>query len=195
MDALGNLTMVKWESPADELVGLARVAAAAVARGEVTPARIGFAVPNRTWGLQLQRACTAEGLPAVLADAPLERGVRRSSIMDFRRAWTAFDRLFAVGCVEGLIPTAAALADGEELGRQQGTFDGLLQTEGHLVLSSFAVMEASLADQIRVPYRRTKTIGGIAFACVAPSRFFGALGAARPGTVGGQQFLRDAGLN
>lgn len=195
MGASGNLTMVKWENPTDELMGLARVAAAAVARGEATPARIGFAVPNRTWGLQLQRACAAEGLPAVLTDAPLERGVRRSSIMDFRRAWIAFDWLFAVGCVEGLIPTAAALADSGELRRQQAAFEGLLQTEGRLMLSGFAVMEAPLADQIHVPYRRTKTIGGVAFACVAPSRFFDALGAARPGTVGGQQFLRDAGLN
>ena len=195
-DAAPVLSVVEWSDPADELSGLARVAAAAVARGVVHPSAIGFAAPNRTWALQLQQACTAAGLPAVLVNEPLERGVRRASIMDFRTAWDSFDILFVVGCVEGLIPTAQALEDARALEAQRDAFLRLARGHaGDVALSTFTRIEASLADQIRLPYRRTKVVDGVPFARATPTRFIAELGAARPSTVGGQQFLRDAGLN
>lgn len=192
-----SLSVVEWNEPADELVGLARVAAAAVARGVVHPPAIGFAAPNRTWALQLQQACTAQGLPAVLVNEPLERGVRRASIMDFRTAWDDnFDILFLLGCVEGLIPTAQALEDENALTTQREAVTRLMfgQTSD-VVLSTFTRVEAVLADQIHLPYSRTKIVNGTPFARVTPTRFIAELGAARPSTISGQQFLRDAGLN
>lgn len=191
----GSVTIVRWDDPADELTGVARVAAAMVSRGYTHPPRIGFAAPNRTWALQLQQACTTEGLPAVVTREPLGRGVRRASIMDFRTAWTDFDFLFVVGCVEGLIPTAQALADESVLTQQSQAFARLAQAPAEVVLSSFAKMPASLAEHIHVPFHRTKMVDGTPFARVAPTRFIAAMGAARPTTVGGQQFLRNAGLN
>ena len=41
----------------------------------------------------------------------------------------------------------------------------------------------------------TITRDGVSLACLAPTRFIGEMGAARPTTVGSQRFLRDAGLN
>ena len=64
-----------------------------------------------------------------------------------------------------------------------------------MVLSYFGEAEAALADQIRLPYRRTVLRDGAAFARLAPSPLIGAMGARRPTTIGGQRFLRDAGLN
>lgn len=190
-----NLTVVTWNDPAAELTGLARFAAALVQRGDTTPPRIGFAAPNRTWALQLQRACAEAGLPAVLTSEPLDRGVRRASIMDFRHAWTDFAYLFVVGCVEGLMPTAQALGNEAALTDQRTSFDALVAAPGSVVLSNFTVIDAGLATQICVPFRRTKVIDGVPFARVAPARFLNELGSARPSTVGGQQFLRNAGLN
>lgn len=187
--------VVKWESPASELVGLARIAMALVQRGHTQPPRIGFAVPNRTWGLQLHRACTAESLPALLTTTPLERGMRQATIMDFRTAWLSFEVLFVVGCVEGLIPTAAALDDPEEAHRQEEAFLALAQAPCTVVLSTFAALEQAVADRIRVPYRRTAVNNGQPWARVSPTAFIDALGAARPNSLSGQQLLRNAGLN
>ncbi len=55
-------TFVKWRTPADEMVGLASLAAKAIESGEVEPRRLAFAVPNRNWGAQLERACGQIGL-------------------------------------------------------------------------------------------------------------------------------------
>ena len=65
----------------------------------------------------------------------------------------------------------------------------------HVVLSYFAQADVALADQIRLPYRRTITRDGVSLACLTPTHFISEMGAARPTTVGSQRFLRDAGLN
>lgn len=209
-------TLVKWSDPAAELVGIAQAAAAAVARHEANPSGLGFAVPNRTWAMQLAQALAEAGLPAAVTEEPFPAGTRRAAIMDFRRAWTDFSHLYVVGCVEGLIPTAQALAVEEAegasagagagagergdnpagpLAQQRAAFNRLAEADGAVTFSYFAKAPAALADQIHLPYRRTKTEGGIELALVAPTRFIAEWGAARPSTQGGDGFLRAVGLN
>lgn len=226
-------TLVKWSDPAAELRGIAQAAAAAVARHEASPRTLGFAVPNRTWAMQLSQALDETGLPAAVTDEPFPAGTRRAAIMDFRRAWTDFSHLYVIGCVEGLIPTAQALAaeetaasagdpaDGSAgpvaadpvdgpaggtaapvvadpvglVGQQRAAFNRLAEADGAVTFSYFAKAPAALANQIHLPYRRTKTEDGIELALVSPARFIGEWGAARPSTQGGDGFLRAAGLN
>ena len=234
-------TLVKWSDPAAELRGIAQAAAAAVARHEASPRTLGFAVPNRTWAMQLAQALAEAGLPAAVTDEPFPAGTRRAAIMDFRRAWTDFSHLYVVGCVEGLIPTAQALAaeeaaastgdpaDGSAgpaaadpadgpagstaanpaadpeggaaadpaglVGQQRAAFNRLAEADGAVTFSYFAKAPAALADQIHLPYRRTKAEDGIELALVSPARFIAEWGAARPSTQGGDGFLRAAGLN
>ncbi len=194
--------LVKWESPAAEVQGIAAGAAALLRDKLVTPRRLGFAVPNRTWAASLARACEAMGMRAAIAEGAPAADRTRAAIFDFRTgtAATGFDWLFVVGCTEGLMPTAAATgtdaASAATLAEQQAAFDSLTaEARPHVVLSYFGEAEAALADQIRLPYRRTVLRDGAAFARLAPSPFIGAMGARRPTTVGGQRFLRDAGLN
>lgn len=98
------------------------------------------------------------------------------------------------------MPTAAATGD-DETSRaaqqdQRAAFARLVAGDRpHVVLSYFAQADVALADQIRLPYRRTITRDGISLACLTPTRFISEMGAARPTTVGSQRFLRDAGLN
>lgn len=98
------------------------------------------------------------------------------------------------------MPTAAATggdrASAAALAEQRAAFDSLTAEERpHVVLSYFGEAETALADQIRLPYRRTVLRDGVTFARLAPSPLIGAMGARRPTTIGGQRFLRDAGLN
>ena len=196
----GVHALVKWASPAAEVQGIAAGAAVLLRDKLVTPRRLGFAVPNRTWAGQLARACEAMGLRADIAEGEPAAERTRSVIFDFRAPASGFAWLFVVGCTEGLLPTAAALggsnaAEGA-LAEQREAFQRLLGAEDtHVVLSYFCEAEAALADQIRLPSLHTVQRGGIPFARLSPSRFIGEMGQARPTTVGGQRFLRDAGLN
>lgn len=195
----GVHALVKWANPAAEVQGIAAGGAVLLRDKLVTPRRLGFAVPNRTWAGQLARACEAMGLRADIADGAPPADRTRAAIFDFRAAATGFEWLFVVGCTEGLLPTAMALnGNGAEdaLAEQHEAFQRLLGAEDtHVVLSYFCEAEAALADQIRLPSLRTVQRGGIPFARLSPSRFIGEMGQARPTTVGGQRFLRDAGLN
>lgn len=199
---LNRRVLVKWESPAAEAQGIAARAAVLLRDKLVTPRRLGFAVPNRTWAASLARACEAMGVRAAIAEGAPAADRTRAAIFDFRTgtAATGFDWLFVIGCTEGLMPTAAATgtdaASAAALAEQQAAFDSLTaEARPHVVLSYFGEAEAALADQIRLPYRRTVLRDGAAFARLAPSPLIGAMGARRPPTVGGQRFLRDAGLN
>lgn len=52
----GVHALVRWESPADEVRGIAAGAAVLLRDHAVLPHQIGFAVPNRTWAIQLAQA-------------------------------------------------------------------------------------------------------------------------------------------
>lgn len=166
----------------------------------VLPHQIGFSVPNRTWAVQLAQALQGHGR------ARQHRRGRRSAsgsaavIFDFRAPKRNVEWLFVVGCTEGLMPTAAATGD-DKASRaaqeeQRAAFARLVAGDRpHVVLSYFAQADVALADQIRLPYRRTITRDGVSLACLTPTHFISEMGAARPTTVGSQRFLRDAGLN
>lgn len=69
--ALSKAACVRWRDPADELVGLARIAHALIDRGDCLPCDIAFAVPNRNWALQMKRALDAARLASTVCIAPL----------------------------------------------------------------------------------------------------------------------------
>lgn len=196
----GVHALVKWERPADEVRGIAAGAAVLLRDHAVLPHQIGFAVPNRTWAAQLAQACKVMGVRASIAEAGEAPSGSTAVIFDFRTPERNVEWLFVVGCTEGLMPTAAATGD-DEASRaaqqdQRAAFARLVAGDRpHVVLSYFAQADVALADQIRLPHRRTITRDGVSLACLAPTRFIGEMGAARPTTVGSQRFLRDAGLN
>lgn len=198
----GTRVLVKWESPAAEAQGIAAGAAVLLRDKRVAPRRLGFAAPNRTWAAQLARACEVMGMRAEVIEGAPAAGRTRPIIFDFRTGADAgtFDWLFVVGCTEGLMPTSAAVGDDADsaaaLEEQRAAFRNLTaEANPNVVLSYFCEAEAALADQIRLPYRRTVLRGGTVFARLAPSSLIGEMGAQRPTTVGGQRFLRDANLN
>ena len=178
-----DVTVVKWGTPAEEVAGIAAVAAALVARREVPVRRVGFAAPNRTWAAQMARACHDLGLRVAVADGPLPSHERCAPIMDVRRVEGDFDWLFLFGCTDGLLPEGASLAEALDHARQSA------------ILSYFTAIDAALARQIHLPVLRTKSLNGTSVATCRPTRFLSALGDGRPSTIGGQALLRAHGLN
>ena len=69
----GVHALVKWESPADEVRGIAAGAAVLLRDHAVLPHHIGFSVPNRTWAVQLAQACKVMGVRASIAEAERQR--------------------------------------------------------------------------------------------------------------------------
>ena len=109
----GVHALVKWESPADEVRGIAAGAAVLLRDHAVLPHQIGFAVPNRTWAVQLAQACKVMGVRASIVDADAKPSGSAAVIFDFRTPERNVEWLFVVGCTEGLMPTAAATGDDE----------------------------------------------------------------------------------
>ena len=109
----GVHALVKWESPADEVRGIAAGAAVLLRDHAVLPHQIGFAVPNRTWAVQLAQACKVMGVRASIAEAGEVPSGSAAVIFDFRTPERNVEWLFVVGCTEGLMPTAAATGDDE----------------------------------------------------------------------------------
>lgn len=60
------LKLVKWETPTDELLGVAKVARCLAGRPGANASDVCIAVPNRVWAAQAQRACASIGLEAVV---------------------------------------------------------------------------------------------------------------------------------
>lgn len=61
---------VKWDTPAEEAIGIATLAGG-IARDEGVPfERMGIAVPNYNWAVQMKRACGQLGLPATMCIKP-----------------------------------------------------------------------------------------------------------------------------
>ena len=150
----GAHALVKWESPADEVRGIAAGAAVLLRDHAVLPHQIGFAVPNRTWAVQLAQACKVMGVRACIAEAGEVPSGSAAVISDFRTPKRNVEWLFVVGCTEGLMPTAAATGD-DETSRaaqqeQRAAFARLVAGDRpHVVLSYFAQADVALADQIR----------------------------------------------
>lgn len=64
--------LVKWETPTDELLGVAKIARCLAGRPGTSASDVCIAVPNRVWAAQAQRACASIGLEAVVC-APAAR--------------------------------------------------------------------------------------------------------------------------
>ena len=150
----GVHALVKWESPADEVRGIAAGAAVLLRDHAVLPHHIGFSVPNRTWAVQLAQACKVMGVRACIAEAGEVPSGSAAVIFDFRAPKRNVEWLFVVGCTEGLMPTAAATGD-DKASRaaqeeQRAAFARLVAGDRpHVVLSYFAQADVALADQIR----------------------------------------------
>lgn len=59
-----DLMVVKWQTPTDEALGIARVAGALVDRRIAEAGRIAIMVPNRLWASNLKAACDSCGVRA-----------------------------------------------------------------------------------------------------------------------------------
>ena len=99
----GVHALVKWESPADEVRGIAAGAAVLLRDHAVLPHHIGFSVPNRTWAVQLAQACKVMGVRACIAEAGEVPSGSAAVIFDFRAPKRNVEWLFVVGCTEGLM--------------------------------------------------------------------------------------------
>lgn len=107
----GVHALVKWESPADEVRGIAAGAAVLLRDHAVLPHQIGFSVPNRTWAVQLAQACKVMGVRASIAEAGEVPSGSAAVIFDFRAPKRNVEWLFVVGCTEALCPRRAATGD------------------------------------------------------------------------------------
>lgn len=135
----------------------------------------------------------------------------------------AFDYLFVVGCVEGLISPAPASVpvptpgstpapapvpasapapaqdtthDNTKDNQAQKAFAEALESAGkRATISYFVKIPAELAEKLNLQVLRYKTENGTKMAMVGPSRFITEQGHMRPTTTGGQTLLRAYGLN
>lgn len=69
-EKLSKAACVRWKEPADELIGLARVAHALVDAGQCQPRDVCFAVPNLNWAVQMKRACDMARLASTVCLPP-----------------------------------------------------------------------------------------------------------------------------
>lgn len=109
--------------------------------------------------------------------------------------------LFAIACVNGLVPRAAALeaesATGEQtLAEDRKQFRALLNTNTQRTFVSYFVKApARLAENAGLHVVRYKMENEERYAMVAPSIFITETRSQRPSTTGGQALLRMYGLN
>ena len=99
---------------------------------------------------------------------------------------SAFRYVFVAGCVNGLVPSSAALdeAQGEgphtALERERALFDAAVDAgETRTTISCFTKAPLEFARQTRIRYSRTKTENGEAVAMVQPSMFLSEAGQQR----------------
>lgn len=109
--------------------------------------------------------------------------------------------LFAIACVNGLVPRAAAF-EAESATREQvlsedrEQFRALLATNTQRTFVSYFVKApAKLAESAGLQVMRYKTENEKRYAMVAPSTFITETRSQRPSTTGGQALLRMYGLN
>lgn len=290
-------TYVKWRTPAEELAGIAALAATLVKQGNMRSESILLAVPNRNWAAQTQRACERVGLQTAVCIAPAQRDRATRQVLatldllsqpgsaKARAAWAEVsgcaieeasrlieeqgsmrghtlarraglasipayeqmlphlegeedasqlgtllraqlehpappsrgpiapivhhravegpcDWVFLIGCVEGLLPCAAALEATDTRVRnreleadRKAFFAAGTQARERLVVSGFASISAQTARQARIRSMRRKKEHGSLVAITSPTRFLDEMGAERPPTIGGQTLLREYDLN
>lgn len=187
----GNALCVKWDTVSDELVGTAKLIQHLLECGETRAEEVCIAVPNRNWAIQARRACRYVGLPA-----------EAIPIRHYRAVEKPFDRVFLVGCVEGLMipPLEAESHDDakqaqEEEACRASFFHAISQARSRAVVSSFVKIDADIAQQAGIRFTRRKTEQGKRIALCSPSRLLDEAGSQRPATIGGQALLRTHGLN
>lgn len=107
----------------------------------------------------------------------------------------SFNYVFIVGCVNGLVPSKAAL-DAGTLDEERSRFLKTVEAgKKRCTLSCFTKAPAALAQQCHLVCARVKQEQGQSVAMVQPSVFLGEAGHFRPTTIGGQALLRKYGLN
>lgn len=109
-------------------------------------------------------------------------------------------RIFAVGCVDGLVPSYAANMDEKErhAAREAGraSFESCFShAEDSVVISYFTRIEEHVAQMAGIVFGRTKLQDGTRLAMTRPTPYLAEWGANLPSTVGGQALLRERGLN
>lgn len=211
--------VVKWATPAEELVGVARLAQALVERRVTAPEGICLVVPSENWGVQMQRACQSVGLSARFeagafdeeawcADAPASLtdhapvpivlcSAAAQAVEGNAGAWRRVTHVYLVGCVDGLVPRAPrGQGSSERYARERSAFLAVARSAcAQVVISLFTGIEASIARAARLNCTRTKMVEGQRMAVTHPTPFLAELGARRPTTLGGQLLLRRHGLN
>ncbi len=287
-------TVAKWGSPAEELSGIAQLAARDAQRGVCRASDMRLAVPSVNWGVQLQRVCASQKVPALfcapharldandrmrvaklaaLADpgnaaaqrACIDAGASREELdallgsyadarghtlvkvvglkesMSLRHATLhvrgdenagelyaivraqmerptfppeaetipivlmshvreGAKRVFAVGCVDGLVPSYAK--DSSDERRRQAIDEGraifsscVSSAQDSAMISYFTRIEEHTARAAGISFARTRLQDGVRVALTRPTPFLAEWGAELPATVGGQTLLRKGALN
>lgn len=283
-------SVVKWKSPTEELVGMAKVAQHFIYTGASVESRMRFVAPSLVWALQMQQAAQSVGLQTcVLApcsrvsahtQAALERlaalaspltastsapddegfvagetvseverdfvqryqdargftllratGLRACTelqgalqhvqgnedaaqlyslitqqlshptpppntesvpIVSFQQDGEAVDYVFALGCVQGLVP-APGWGDAQSA---QALFGRTLKrAKKQAFISYFTRVDARVATQAHLVFSRTKQEDGMCVAMTKPTTLLDAWANGSVTTEGGQAFLRRFGLN
>lgn len=211
--------VVKWNSPADELVGIARLVQVLVERRIAAVEDVRMVVPSANWGVQLQRACESVGLSAVFEATACAHGgtagqaaAAPPSLTDLppvlivpypqdASAWEPVGYVYAVACVDGLLPrTLPQQATDEQREAARAASRAVFRTVAQgvrtfLALSLFTSAEVTLAQGAHLRFSRTKTVRGEQLAVTHPTPFLAEWGGKRPTTLGGQALLRTHGLN
>ena len=112
-EAFSRTTTVKWKTPAEEIVGAARVAGVLLERKLTHFEHLCVAVPNRNWALQAKRGLATMDLPCTVC-----LPVPRLSAQE-RAALAALDALARPG-------TDAGRADWQKAGRTPDELDALM---------------------------------------------------------------------
>ncbi len=291
-------TVVKWNSPIEELSGIAQLAASDMRRGWCRASDMRLVVPSVNWGMQLQNICEAQEIPALFCapharlgskdrkrlamlsalanphDAAVQQaciaagvtpeeldtllstyaqahgytlmkviGLKDSMALRHVTLHVRGDenaqelytlvrtqvehptfpaktetlpivlmghirsrvkRIFAVGCVDGLVPSYATGSDKSEgrtardAAREAGRagFESCFShAEDSLVISYFTRIEEQVAQMAGIVSARTKLQDTTRLAMTRPTPYLAEWGANCPSTVGGQALLRERGLN
>ena len=113
----------------------------------------------------------------------------------------SFDRMFALSCVDGLVPGCLAFTAPTEAqrsaiaARDSIAFARALAKADEAVVSFFAKERADRADRMHVHTIRTKAEHGCMVAMARPSSAIARARIAAPGAIGGDMFLRERELN
>ena len=196
----GVHALVKWESPADEVRGIAAGAAVLLAITPCCPIISASSVPNRTWAVSWPRPVRSWACAPVSQRPAKYRAVALPSSSTSRAPKRNVEWLFVVGCTEGLMPTAAATGD-DKASRaaqeeQRAAFARLVAGDRAPCGAPPISLRRTLPWLIRFAFptaaRSPATVSPLPSDSHALHQ---RMGAARPTTVGSQRFLRDAGLN